>query len=363
MPLSEELSAWLRLTLVPGLGSAGVRRLLGAFGGPQAVLSASAAALAQHVPKAVATNIKRGIAEDALRAVSLWLQNSANHVVTLADAHYPAQLLQAPDPPPLLYVTGNLELLLQPALAIVGSRNATAQGQTNAQAFARALSDSGLTIVSGLALGIDAAAHRGGLAGRASSIAVLGTGPDVVYPARNRELAGELAERGALVSEFALGTRPLSANFPRRNRLISGLALGCLVVEAAAESGSLITARLANEQGREVFAIPGSIHSPLAKGCHALIKQGAKLVESAQDILEELQWAGRAPIERARQTSLMDTQAHRLLDALGSDPCDRDTLAARSGLAAAELSALITQLELEGTVETLPGGLIQRIHR
>jgi DNA processing protein len=363
MPLDEELTAWLRLTLTPGLTSERVRRLLSAFGGPQAALSASATDLSRHVPESVAAEIKRGIADEPVDAVAAWLQAPANRIVTLADPHYPQQLLQLPDPPPLLYVKGSPDLLGRPALAIVGSRNATAQGVANAEAFARILSEAGLTIVSGLALGIDAAAHRGALAGSGSTIAVLGTGADIVYPARNRALAHELAERGALVSEFPLGTRPLAGNFPRRNRLISGLTLGCLVIEAAAESGSLITARLANEQGREVFAIPGSIHSPLAKGCHALIKQGAKLVESARDVLEELRWPAHALPAPAPGSVPTDARARRLLDVLGEDPCDRDTLAARSGLNAAEISVLLTQLELDGTVAALPGGLIQRIHR
>ena len=363
MPLDDELTAWLRLTLTAGLQHNHVRRLLSAFGGPEAVLAATAGALSQYVPKAFAAQLKRGVADDSIAAVGKWLEDPANRVLTLADPEHPPQLLQMVDPPPLLYVKGNADLLRRPALAIVGSRNATAQGRANAEAFARTLSEAGLTVVSGLAVGIDAAAHRGALAGTASTIAVLGTGADIVYPARNRALAHELAERGAMLSEFALGTRPLAANFPRRNRLISGLSLGCLVVEAAAESGSLITARLANEQGREVFAIPGSIHSPLAKGCHALIKQGAKLVESAQDILEELHWSSGAPAARSRQEARHDPRTQRLLAALGEDPCDRDTLAARSGLDAAELSVLLTQLELDGDVESLPGGLIQRVHR
>ncbi len=364
MPLDEELAAWLRLSLTPGLGGEGLRRLLSAFGDPQGVVAASRAALAHHVPDRIAAAIRGGAADDAVAATGAWLDDSANHIVTLADAHYPQQLLQIPDPPPLLYVKGRLDLLQRPALAIVGSRNATAQGVVNAEAFARTLSDAGLTIVSGLALGIDAAAHRGGLAGAASSVAVLGTGADIVYPARNRALAHELAARGTLISEFPLGTRPLAGNFPRRNRLISGLALGCLVVEAAADSGSLITARLAAEQGREVFAIPGSIHSPLSKGCHALIKQGAKLVESAHDILEELRLpAAQAPAAPPAAVAAADARARQLLDALGDDPCDLDTMAARSGLTAAEITALLTQLELEGLIAILPGGLLQRVHR
>jgi DNA processing protein len=259
-------------------------------------------------------------------------------------------------------VKGRAELLARPSLAIVGSRNATAQGVANAEAFARALSDAGLTIVSGLALGADAAAHRGGLAGASSSVAILGTGADIVYPARNRALAHALAERGVLASEFALGTRPLTENFPRRNRLISGLALGCLVVEAAADSGSLITARLAAEQGREVFAIPGSIHSPLAKGCHQLIKQGAKLVENARDVLEELQIPAPAPAAPP-PAAATDARTERLLEVLGEEILDRDTLAARCRLQPAELAALLTQLEIDGDIATLPGGLIQRVRR
>ncbi|MGH8640456.1 MAG: DNA-processing protein DprA, partial [Burkholderiales bacterium] len=304
--------------------------------------------------------LKQGDVGDALATAASWLEDPANQVLTLADAAYPPQLLQITDPPPLLYVKGRAELLSHPAIAVVGSRNATAQGAANAEAFARTLSDAGLTIVSGLALGVDAAAHRGGLAGRAGSVAVLGTGADIVYPARNRALAHELAARGALVSEFPLGTAALPGNFPRRNRLISGLALGCLVVEAAADSGSLITARLAAEQGREVFAIPGSIHSPLAKGCHALIKQGAKLVESANDILEELRLpvAATAPAGPAAE---IGSSARVVLDALGHDPCDRDTLGVRCGLGAGELGALLTQLELDGHIAALPGGLVQRV--
>ena len=362
MPLTEDLAAWLKLSLTPGLGSEGLRRLLADFGGPEPILAASRAALARHVGDSVAAAIKQAGTDAALAAVAAWLEDPANHVVTLADAAYPGQLLQIPDPPLLLYVKGRVELLSHPSVAIVGSRNASAQGSANAEAFARTLSEAGLTVVSGLALGIDAAAHRGGLAGASGSVAVLGTGADIVYPARNRALAHELAARGALVTEYPLGMSPLPGNFPRRNRVISGLALGCLVVEAATDSGSLITARLAAEQGREVFAIPGSIHSPLAKGCHALIKQGAKLVESANDILEELKLQAPPPPASADIT-VPDSLAQRLLDALGHDPCDLGTLAARCGFTAAETAALLTQLELDGHVAVLPGGLYQRLQR
>jgi DNA processing protein len=362
VPLDPELAAWLRLSLTPGLTGEALRRLLGAFSDPERVLAAKPGALAQHVGAAAAAAIHQGDATDAVAAAGRWLEDPANCVVTLADRHYPPRLLQIPDPPPLLYVKGRAELLSRPSLAIVGSRNATPQGMANAEAFAKLLSDAGLTIVSGLALGADAAAHRGGLAGASSSVAVLGTGADIIYPARNRALAHELAERGALVSEFPLATRALAGNFPRRNRLISGLALGCLVVEAAADSGSLITARLAGEQGREVFAIPGSIHSPLAKGCHRLIKQGAKLVESARDILEELQIPAPAPSQPAPEVAT-DALTRRVLDAIGDAACDPDTLAARCRLQPGALAALLTWLELAGHVAVLPGGLIQRVRR
>lgn len=360
MVLDKDLEQWLRLSLMPGLGDHAFRRLLFAFGTPEQIFAAGHGALGKIVPMRLASAICDGGAHEGLAAVADWLGDPANSVVTLADAHFPKALLQTPDPPPLLYVKGRADLLNVPALAIVGSRNATPQGAALAESFARTLSDSGLTIVSGLALGIDAAAHRGGLAGKARSVAVVGTGLDVVYPARNRALAHELAAEGALISEFPLGTGPIGTNFPRRNRLISGLVRGCLVIEAASHSGSLITARLANEQGREVFAVPGSIHSPLSKGCHLLIKQGAKLVESAQDILEELHMP--VPVaEAANGAPHSDTRAQALLEHLGFDPCDIDTLSARSGLASDVVSSLLTQLEIEGIVAAVAGGRYQRI--
>ena len=361
MPSADptEFDAWLRLTLISGLGSAAVRKLLLEFGSPERVLAARRTELQRLVGADITAQIVAGGNADGARQTLAWLNDPANLLVTLGDADYPQLLLQIPDPPPLLYVKGRRELLDRPALAVVGSRNATAQGIANAEDFARALSDAGITIVSGLALGIDAAAHRGGLAGVASSIAVVGTGLDVVYPARNRALAHQLAERGALISEFALGMPALSSNFPRRNRVISGMSRGCLVVEAALQSGSLITARLANEQGREVFALPGSIHSPLAKGCHALIKQGAKLVDSANDILEELHLAA-APLT-VRDTPGFDPDVARLLDQLGYEPATLDTLCERCGMGADVVAALLLKLELQGLVATLPGGQYQRV--
>jgi DNA processing protein len=353
---SGDLAAWIELSLVPGLGSAKFRSLLSTFGLPTNVLNATRSQLCRVVPETLAARILERSRGPEIEKAMHWADQSKHEVLTLADAAYPRQLLEIPDPPAVLYVAGNAELLSSATFAVVGSRNATPAGLKNAHAFSRVLSDAGLAIASGLAMGVDSAAHRGGLEGRASTIAVLGTGIDIIYPRRNEPLAEEILSRGVLVSEFPLGTAPNAANFPRRNRLISGLAKGCLVVEAALDSGSLITARLAADQGREVFAIPGSIHSPLSKGCHALIKQGAKLVESAQDVLEELGiWAqpeAKAPESRA---------GHDLLEKMGFDPCDIDELIARCGLPTEVVSATLLQLELDGRIAGLPGGLYQRI--
>ncbi len=354
--MDAETASWIALSQTHGLGNAGLRSLLQALGSPAAVYAASVHTLRQLVRPAVADAIAQGWDEAALAPVARWLEDNRNGVVTLADPDFPQALLNTADPPLLLYIKGRRELLNGPALAIVGSRNATAQGLSNAEAFAVSLSAAGLCIVSGMAHGIDAAAHRGGLRDAGSSIAVVGTGLDKVYPAANRELAHHLAEGGLLISEFSLGTPPLAANFPRRNRIISGLSLGCLVVEASLQSGSLITARMALEQGREVFAIPGSIHAPQTRGCHYLIKQGAKLVEAAEDILEEL---GRFDV--VRTSSAEANSSHSLYEHLGFDPVDMDSLHMRSGLTIEALSAILLQLELEGSVAVLPGGLYQRI--
>ena len=356
MSLDATLASWLTLSQIQGLGNEGLRRLLQTFGSPEAVFLAPVSELLRVVKPTVAQTIAQGVNDAVLVNTEEWLQDPVNHVLCLGDAHYPQALLNIADPPFLLFVKGRVDLLNIPALAVVGSRNASPQGIRNADAFALAASESGLCIVSGLAQGIDAAAHFGGLRGRASSIAVVGTGLDKVYPSAHRDLAHKLAENGAIISEFSLGTPPLPANFPRRNRIISGLSLGCLVVEASLQSGSLITARLALEQGKDVFAIPGSIHSPQSKGCHALIKQGAKLVESAQDIFDEL---GHVFTD-AKSTSPAAVD-HPLFTHLNFDPVDLGTLSARSGLTIASLSSILLQLELEGQIATLPGGLYQRI--
>lgn len=360
-PGASELADWLRLTLAPGIGGETQRKLLSTFGLPARIFSASASSLARAISDRQADQLLGHDSRQSVDAALDWASNPGNAILTLADKAYPQRLLDTPDPPTVLYVKGRAELLNGRALAIVGSRNATPQGEANAEAFAAALSDAGLSIVSGLALGIDAAAHRGGLRGRGSTIAVIGTGIDRVYPARNQALAREIAERGAIISEFPLGSPALRENFPRRNRIISGLTQGCLVVEAAERSGSLITARLAGEQGRDVFAIPGSIHSPLSKGCHKLIKQGAKLVDDARDILDEL---GLDAPPKHTETAAADAPSDEmasLLECIGFDPCDLDTLSMRSGLTAEKLYAILLQMELDGRIIGLPGGRFQRI--
>ncbi|MBI4757347.1 MAG: DNA-protecting protein DprA [Betaproteobacteria bacterium] len=359
------MAHWLRLTLIPGVGGQTQRQLLSRFGLPQQVFAAGRAALAPHLSPAQLEALLHHDAGSDIAIAREWAQIPGNAIVTLADAGYPRSLLDIPDPPTLLYVKGRVELLSRPALAVVGSRNPTAQGRNHAEAFARALSCAGLTVVSGMALGIDAAAHRGALEGDGATVAVIGTGADRVYPARNRELAHDIASRGAIVSEFPLTTPPLTANFPRRNRLISGLSRGVLVVEAAQQSGSLITARLATEQGRDVFAIPGSIHSPQSKGCHQLIKQGAKLVDCTADILDELRLEPPAlpPQPAPPPIASLPEAGPKLavLAAAGFDPCDMDTLAQRTGLTIDALCAILLELELESRLAQLPGGRYQRL--
>ena len=365
MRVEADLADWLRLSLVAGVGDETARGLLSRFGLPQQIFASSHATLSATVGRKLASSLLAEPHEEQIRRALEWAAQDQHHIFTLADAGYPQALLRTNDPPPLVYVVGRDELLNTPALALVGSRSATPQGIANAEQFARSFAEAGLTIVSGLALGIDAAAHRGALAAglhNGSTIAVVGTGADIVYPSRNRDLEKAIAQSGAILSAYPLGTPAIAANFPRRNRLISGLARGVLVVEAALQSGSLITARLAAEQGREVFAIPGSIHSPHSKGCHRLIKQGAKLVESAPDVLEELgDFAARPIALPAADRMPRDAVLKMLLRNLGFDPCDIDTLCARSGLTTDRVCAMLLQLELEGSVTSLAGGRYQRV--
>lgn len=359
---TESLRHWLRLTLVPGVGSETQRKLLQAFGLPEAVFSAPRSELRDVVGDRIAAVLLETDNSDLVQTACDWSVGESQHIVTLADSEYPQALLEISDPPTLIYVRGRLELLNRPALAMVGSRNPTPQGVQNAERFASAFADAGLVIASGLALGIDAAAHRGALAADGDTVAFIGTGIDRIYPARNRELALQIGAQGTIVSEFPIGTPVTAFNFPRRNRLISGLSRGVLVVEAAIESGSLITARLAGEQGREVFAIPGSIHSPQSRGCHALIKQGAKLVETAQDVLEELHWGRVTPAPTPNlEAADVPTGQSDLLAVMGFDPCSLDELVGRSGLTADALSVMLLHLELDGHVASLPGGRYQRL--
>ena len=356
MTMDATLASWLTLSQIKGLGNEGLHQLLLEFGSPSAILATPELVLKQFVRPAIAKAIAQQADNLTHTDIASWLDDTNNHIVTIADTDFPQALLNIPDPPLLLYVKGRLELLNCPAIAVVGSRNASSQGLRNAETFAQVLSQAKLTIVSGLAHGIDAAAHMGGLRGQGSSIAVVGTGLDKVYPSANRALAHQLATEGVLISEYPLGTPPLASNFPRRNRIISGLSLGCLIVEASLQSGSLITARMALEQGRDVFAIPGSIHSPQAKGCHALIKQGAKLVEGPQDIVDDLGWL-------STPTNILSNpdEDHQLFEHLGFDPVTLDQLSQRCNLTIEALSAILLQLELDGKVTTLAGGMYQRI--
>ncbi len=375
-----ELSAWLRLLMTAGVGPLSARKLLAAFGSPQAVFDASPAARRAVLSRDIAAlaTPPEGLAEQLDLSWDWWRGDALAEraILTLADPRYPAALLEAADPPLLLFAEGDLRLLRSPAVAIVGSHHATTQGEENARAFAEVLSQSGVTVVSGLARGIDAAAHEGALAALAegehaggSTIAVLGTGLLQVYPKAHTALARRIGQHGLLLSEFLLDTPALRANFPKRNRIVAALSRGTLVVEAAVQSGSLITARLAADMGREVLAIPGSIHAPQARGCHALIKQGAKLVETAQDVMEELRMdlpSARPPAEAvglfAQATDAPD-QADPVLAALGFDPVSQEALSARTGMGPAELGVRLLELELLGEVARLPGQLFQRVGR
>lgn len=381
-PAAADLDLWLRLVLTPGIGPIHARRLLERFGSPRAIFESDAAALAAFAGARMARLLRSddGARRRKVAQTLEWARAESHHLITFADADYPRHLLQIDDAPPLLHAVGRRDILSRPMLAMVGARNATAAGTDNARAFARTLSSAGWTITSGLALGIDAAAHQGALQGGAGTVAVVGTGADIVYPARHRALADRIAADGLIVSELALGTPPSAGLFPRRNRLIAGLSHGVVVVEAALQSGSLITARQAGEFGREVFAIPGSIHSPLSRGCHALIRQGALLVESAREVIDELPALTAAPIvdascapperDGAQPASAVGGSRVPVIDpgvtqdpvmaAIGHDPVQPDTLAIHVGLEAGELSARLVILELNGLIRRLSDGRVQR---
>ena len=363
MHADPALSDWLRLTLIPGIGGETQRRLLSTFGSPGEIFSAGRTTLRSLLGHRLADLLLDADNSDSVASALRWAQGDDHTLIALGTPEYPPALLEIPDPPTVLYAKGRCDLLALPAFSIVGSRNPTPQGTQNAECFADALARAGWVITSGLALGIDAAAHRATLNVGGATIAFVGTGVDRIYPSRNRDLAHRICDQGCIVSEFPLGTPAIASNFPRRNRLISGIARGTLIVEAAIESGSLITARLAAEQGRDVFAIPGSIHSPQSRGCHKLIKQGAKLVETVQDILDEFAW--QAPSEPLDDPMLAvaEPTADKLLEDIGFDPCSIDALVERSGLPIEMLSARLLQLELSGHLALIPGGGVQRLRR
>lgn len=366
---AEEFRAWFSLVYTPGLSRQAARALLLAFGSPQCVLGASqsqwAAVAGREAAQALATPDLA--AAQRLEHAQAWLAGQPDRqAIPLGDARYPEPLLHCGDPPLMFFVEGRAELLQQPSVAVVGSRQATPQGLANARQFARALSQAGVTVVSGLAAGIDGAAHEGALEGHGSTVAVIGTGPDIVYPRQHAALARRIIQAGLLISEYAPGTPVLAHHFPHRNRLIAGLTRATVVVEATLKSGSLITARLAAEGGREVFAVPGSIHSAQSSGCHALIRQGAMLVESAQDILQALNLGNGAPSVRPTAASQIPAEGEppspqaELLQALGHGPTSLDALGGRTGWPTPELSVRLLELELQGLVARLPGGLFQR---
>ncbi|MDF0605657.1 DNA-processing protein DprA [Neisseriaceae bacterium TC5R-5] len=358
--MSHYSADWLLLALTPGIGPAGFLRLIEHFGSAEAAVSASLRQTEALIGQAAAQALHETQAAASVSAALAWVQAPDCQLITLLDDDYPSQLAEANAPPPLLFARGRRELLRQPMLAIVGSRAATPQGKQNAHDFAQQLAQHGYSIVSGLASGIDAAAHQGALNSDASTVAIVGTGIDRVYPASNRQLAHHIAEQGLILSEFALGLGPLASHFPRRNRIIAGLSRGCLVVEANIASGSLITARLAMENNREVMAIPGSIHNPQSRGCHRLIKEGAKLVETVADVLEEVGKLGSSLT--AVPTPAPPNNNSPLLESMGSEPISIDRLATILGLTAGELYAMLLELELSGQVASLPGGRFQRLH-
>ena len=370
--LDGDTLAWIALASAPRLDAATLAAALDLLGCPGAFIGASAADYDRAGILPAAGAFLSTAATIPRAAEQRWLDSARHHLLPFTDPRYPKLLRELPDCPVALYVSGNIDALADAQLAVVGSRNPTAQGQGTAFDFAEYFAERGLGITSGLAEGIDTCAHRGALKGQGITLAVLGTGIDVVYPRSNQGLSGEIERQGALISEFPLGTPARRGNFPQRNRLIAALSLGTLVVEAGRRSGSLITARLANTFGRDVFAIPGSIHNPLSRGCHELIKAGAKLVETADDILSELNFSAffsndfHAPGSGSAQmphASGMDKDHKILLDALGFDPVDLDTLVVRTGFKPEAVSSMMLILELEGHVQAAPGGRYSRVVR
>ncbi len=363
--ISEDIAYWLAAVRMPNIGPAKFRRWLNSFADIKALFSASEMELRFAGIKPKEIHALKNPDWKKVEKDLTWSEKNTCQIISLHAAHYPRLLLEIHGAPLVLFVRGDVKLLSQPQLSMVGSRNPTAVGSELAEQFAECLTKSGLIINSGLALGIDAASHRGALKAQGKTIAVLGTGLNHVYPASNRKLAEEIIAQGTLISEFTPDTPPIATNFPQRNRIISGLSLGVLVIEAALQSGSLITARYAIEQGRDVFAIPGSIHNPLARGCHQLIRQGAKLVETAEDILEELD-ALRAvltqkneSVSSALEVGGLEIKQQQLLQQVGYEATALDTIIVRSGLTSSEVSSMLLLLELQGYVQAVPGGYVR----
>ena len=357
MSITDETKFWLALLRTPGVGCKTFLKILDHYTPKELFSQPRSALTAIRLSDQIIAAIKKPDWESVDRDLK-WLEQPANHLLTLSDSAYPGQLKEIPDPPPILFVRGSIELLTVPQIAIVGSRNPSIQGEKTAEEFAETLASSGFTITSGLALGIDAAGHIGALAAKGTTIAVAGTGLDRIYPARHKELAIKIVESGAIISEFPVGTMAKANHFPRRNRIISGLCLGLLVVEAAKQSGSLITARLALEQNREVFAIPGSIHNPLARGCNALIRDGAKLVETTQDIFEEFNQYNQQPVKKDEliNQSTLDLEQQKLLNLIMYSPTSIDLLVHETGKSVEVISSMLLVLELQDHISSATGG-------
>ncbi|MBV8680488.1 MAG: DNA-protecting protein DprA [Aquitalea sp.] len=359
--MKQDSKDWLLLALTPGIGPAGFLKLIASFGSASHAVTAGTGLTAPLIGQEAATALRDQVAAASVDAALAWAEQAQCSLISLQDDDYPQALAETASPPPLLFARGRRELLQRPMLAMVGSRSATPPGRQIAEAFAQHLSEHGYTIVSGLASGIDTAAHQGALQAAGSTIAVIGTGIDRVYPASNRQLAHQIGSAGLILSEFPLGAGPLAGHFPRRNRIIAGLSRGCLVVEANINSGSLITARLAAESGREVMAVPGSINNPQARGCHRLLKDGARLVETLDDVLDEV---GRlAPITAppAPAVAAAADPGQAILEKIGFDPVSCEQLAPQLGLTQGELYAMLLELELAGKLSSLPGGRVQRL--
>lgn len=373
----QNKASWLHLLNAPGLGFAGINRLLDAFESIEHILQQKSFPPELKIPAKAVAHLAAAT-DDEIRTELDWLNKPGNHLLTLDDPLYPPQLKQISDPPMLLFVKGDPNTLLLPQLAVVGSRNASQGGLNNAQAFCFDLAQKGLVITSGLAAGVDATSHQAALDAKGQTVAVMGTGINAIYPKSNQNLAKSITQQGAVISEFPFNTPPNAYNFPRRNRIIAGLSLGTLVVEAAQKSGTLITARLSMENNRPVMAIPGSIHNPLSKGCHHLIKQGAKLVESAQDIMEELtpnidmltdqlqasfDQLPVTPLEKdatAPNIDLSETQQH-IFNQIDFNPTSFDAIVERTKLSSSNIASDLLILELSGLVEKLPGAKYQKL--